>query len=76
MTAHKVCVLGGTGFIGREVVARLPEGPSDLAAVQSWLARSGALRALACAERFYEIGSEAGYRELEALFGAASEGSG
>ncbi|HEX6573318.1 MAG TPA: complex I NDUFA9 subunit family protein [Steroidobacteraceae bacterium] len=23
MTAHKVCVLGGTGFIGREVVARL-----------------------------------------------------
>jgi N-acetyl-alpha-D-muramate 1-phosphate uridylyltransferase len=66
----------GAIALRREVVARLPEGPSDLAAVQSGLARSGALRALACAERFYEIGSEAGYRELEALFGAASEGSG
>jgi len=63
----------GAIALRREVVAALPEGPSDLSVLQRDLARDGKLRALLAAERFYEIGSETGYRELEALFGAASE---
>ncbi|MRG90701.1 NTP transferase domain-containing protein [Polyangium spumosum] len=60
----------GAIALRREVIAALPEGPGDLAPVLSRLAAEGALRALVVTERFYEIGSEAGYRELEALFHA------
>lgn len=60
----------GAIALDREVVLALPEGPSDLAVVQRDLARAGLLRAFSAARRFYEIGSEAGYQELEALLGA------
>jgi len=55
----------GALALRREVVAALPEGPADLAVVQRDLARTGKLRALQVAERFHEIGSEAGLRDLE-----------
>jgi N-acetyl-alpha-D-muramate 1-phosphate uridylyltransferase len=56
----------GAIALRREVVTALPEGPSDLAMVQRDLAHSGKLRALVVAERFHEIGSEAGLADLEA----------
>lgn len=56
----------GALALRREVVAALPEGPSDLAIVQRDLAKSGKLRALVAVERFHEIGSEAGLVDLEA----------
>jgi NDP-sugar pyrophosphorylase family protein len=56
----------GAIALRRDVIAALPEGPADLAAVQRDLARSGKLRALVASERFHEIGSEAGLRDLEA----------
>ncbi len=56
----------GAMALRRAVVAALPEGPCDLASVQRDLARSGKLRAWVAAERFHEIGSETGLRDLEA----------
>lgn len=55
----------GALALRRAVIDALPEGPSDLATVQATLAREGALRALVARERFFEIGSEAGLRDLE-----------
>ncbi|UQA56343.1 NTP transferase domain-containing protein [Polyangium aurulentum] len=66
----------GAIALRREVIAALPEGPGDLAVVQRDLARAGRLRALPVTTRFYEIGSEAGYRDLEAhLEDAREEGA-
>jgi N-acetyl-alpha-D-muramate 1-phosphate uridylyltransferase len=62
----------GAIALRRDVIAALTEGPSDLALVQRDLARSGKLRALRAAERFHEIGSEAGLRDLEVYLGGAS----
>lgn len=56
----------GALALRRDVIAALPSGPADLAHVQRDLARMGKLRALRVAERFHEIGSEAGLRDLEA----------
>lgn len=63
----------GAMALRREVVEALPEGvPMGLDAVQRDLAAGGRLRALVAMERFYEIGSEAGLRDLEeALRGGA-----
>jgi len=44
--------------------------PVDLAEVQQSLAARGQLAALEIAERFHEIGSPEGLRELEALLAA------
>ncbi|MDI1451502.1 sugar phosphate nucleotidyltransferase [Polyangium sp. 6x1] len=63
----------GAIALRREVIAELPEGPNDLAPVLSRLAAEGALRALVVTQRFYEIGSEAGFQELEAHLGARAE---
>ncbi|WP_272423244.1 sugar phosphate nucleotidyltransferase [Polyangium jinanense] len=63
----------GAIALRREVIAALPEGPSDLAPVLTRLAAEGALRALVVTQRFYEIGSESGYQELEAHLGARAE---
>lgn len=60
----------GAIALRREVIAGLPEGPSDLAVVQRDLSRAGKLRALLATERFHEIGSEAGLRDLEAYIEA------
>ncbi len=65
----------GAIALRREVITRLPEGPQDLAPVLEGLAAAGVLRALVVTNRFYEIGSEAGYRELEALFHAGRGGA-
>lgn len=56
----------GAIALRRDVVAALPVGVADLASVQRDLARSGKLRAWVATERFHEIGSEAGMRDLEA----------
>jgi NDP-sugar pyrophosphorylase family protein len=62
----------GAMALRREVIAALPEGaPRGLDAVQRELAAAGKLRALMVRERFYEIGSEAGLRDLEAAIGRA-----
>jgi MurNAc alpha-1-phosphate uridylyltransferase len=51
----------------RDVIAeRSAEAPFGLDQVQTELARLGKLRAYAARERFYEIGSELGIRDLEA----------
>lgn len=60
----------GALALRREVIAALPEGPADLAVVQRDLARMAKLRALRAAERFHEIGSETGLRDLEIYLGA------
>lgn len=65
----------GATALDRDVVARLPEAtPLDLAAVQRDLAAAGELRALIAAERFHEIGSERGLRDLEAHLAAQRGG--
>lgn len=56
----------GAIALRREVIASLSEGPSDLATVQRDLAASGKMRAFVATERFHEVGSEAGIRDLEA----------
>lgn len=62
----------GATALRREVVASLPPGRAlDLAEVQRALAASGELRALAAERRFFEIGSEAGLRDLEAHLSAS-----
>lgn len=62
---------GGLRFIDygalalrREALSCLPEGPSDLGALQAELAQRGALRALIVHQRFFEIGSESGISDL------------
>lgn len=55
----------GAIALRREVVEAFPEGASDLSIVQRDLAQAGKLRALVAADRFHEIGSEAGLRDLE-----------
>jgi len=56
----------GALALRREVIAALPlDERRGLDSVQGELAKSGRLRALAARERFYEVGSEAGLRELE-----------
>ena len=62
----------GAIALRREVVASFPEGASDLAIVQRDLAKTGKLRALVAVNRFHEIGSEAGLRDLEAYFAEQS----
>jgi N-acetyl-alpha-D-muramate 1-phosphate uridylyltransferase len=55
----------------REVIAKhAADSAFGLDQVQSELARLGTLRAYRAEERFYEIGSEAGIRDLEAKLGA------
>jgi N-acetyl-alpha-D-muramate 1-phosphate uridylyltransferase len=61
----------GATALRREVIARLPAGASaGLERVQAELAAAGTLRACRAATRFYEIGSEAGLAELDALLRA------
>ncbi|WP_437291568.1 nucleotidyltransferase family protein [Sorangium sp. So ce406] len=62
----------GATALRREVIEALPAGaPLGFDAVQRDLAARGRLRALAAAERFYEIGSDQGLRDLEAALGGA-----
>jgi N-acetyl-alpha-D-muramate 1-phosphate uridylyltransferase len=57
----------GATALRREAIAPLPpDTPIGFDEIQRDLARLGALRALVVAERFYEIGSAAGLRDLEA----------
>ena len=57
----------GATALRREVVERLPDTtPLDFATVQRDLAAASRLRAFLATERFFEIGSEAGLRDLEA----------
>jgi MurNAc alpha-1-phosphate uridylyltransferase len=57
----------GALALRREVLASRPDDRAfGLDEVQAELARNGKLRAYASAERFYEIGSELGIRDLEA----------
>lgn len=56
----------GALALRRSVIVELPEGePRGLEEVQARLAREGRLRAVRAHERFYEIGSPSGRRELE-----------
>ncbi len=55
----------GATALRASAVAALPDGPSGLDALQAELAREGRLRAFVARERFFEIGSEAGLRDLE-----------
>ncbi len=65
----------GATALRREVVARLPSTtPLDFSGVQRDLASAGELRALRATERFFEIGSEAGLRELEAHIAGEMDG--
>jgi N-acetyl-alpha-D-muramate 1-phosphate uridylyltransferase len=61
----------GATALRRQVIAALSEEPLGFDVVQKQLARAGALRAWIVEERFYEIGSEAGLSDLEALLGGA-----
>jgi NDP-sugar pyrophosphorylase family protein len=55
----------GAIALRRQVIEVLPgELPAGLDQIQAELARNGRLRAWVAHERFYEIGSEAGLREL------------
>lgn len=56
----------GALALRRSVISSIePDVPRDLSALLSALARDGALRAYLAHERFYEIGSEQGLRDLE-----------
>ena len=59
----------GLSVIQREVVVEeiLPDEPVDLATVYSKLSDEGRLAGFEVDQRFYEIGSPEGLRELEAL---------
>jgi len=58
----------GAMALRREVIAELPLGePLGLGVVQSRLARAGVLRAYRAKQRFFEIGSESGLRDLERM---------
>jgi len=64
----------GAIALRREVVAALPEAvPWGLDEVQKDLAARASLRALPARERFYEIGSEPGLRDLEAALRTSKE---
>lgn len=66
----------GATALRREVVDPLPERiPLDFSTIQRDLAAAGSLRAHVATRRFYEIGSEPGLRDLEALFVNGEEGS-
>jgi NDP-sugar pyrophosphorylase family protein len=55
----------------RDVIAERPSEPAfGLDQVQAELARLGKLRAFTATERFYEVGSELGIRDLEAKLSA------
>ena len=57
----------GAIALRRSVIAeRASDQPFGLESIQSELAQSGKLRAYEAHQRFYEIGSEAGVRDLEA----------
>ncbi len=61
----------GAIALRREVIAEYPqESAFGLDQVQSELSRHGKLRAFSAQKRFYEIGSDAGIRDLEALLSA------
>ncbi len=61
----------GATALRRSVIERLPEGHVlGLGLVQAELAARGVLRACRAGERFYEIGSPAGLKELEAYLGS------
>lgn len=63
----------GLGVFRRSVFEAIPEGrPYDLAKVYQDLLRLGSLVALEIPERFYEVGSFAGIRDLETLLGSSS----
>ncbi len=55
----------GLGAFHRDVFASLPGGPHDLTTLYGDLIRRGELAAFEAAERFYEIGSAQGIRDLE-----------
>ena len=58
----------GIAFLRRASLGRLPDGdPADLADLFHSLIADSALAALEVGQRFYEIGSEAGYAEFCAL---------
>jgi N-acetyl-alpha-D-muramate 1-phosphate uridylyltransferase len=62
----------GALALRREVVANLPEDHrGSLAELQTELAARGRLRAFRVKDRFYEIGSESGLRELATKLGGA-----
>jgi NDP-sugar pyrophosphorylase family protein len=62
----------GALALRREVVMSLPEDqPTSLGDVQAELAARGRLRAFRVQDRFYEIGSESGLRELDAKLSGA-----
>jgi NDP-sugar pyrophosphorylase family protein len=62
----------GALALRREVVSSLPErGATSLGDLQTELAARGRLRAFRVRDRFYEIGSESGLRELDAKLGGA-----
>jgi MurNAc alpha-1-phosphate uridylyltransferase len=66
----------GALALRREVVAGLPEDHrGSLAELQTELATRGLLRAFRVSERFYEIGSESGLRELARNLGGAGTGN-
>ncbi|MBK8258468.1 MAG: NTP transferase domain-containing protein [Polyangiaceae bacterium] len=58
----------GATALRKQVIDELPSGVHiDFADVQSRLAQAGRLRAYTSADRFYEIGSEAGLADFEAF---------
>jgi len=64
----------GLGAFHRDVFGDLPEtGAYELSAVYQKLLQAGRLAAFEVQERFYEIGSVEGLRELSALLDAARE---
>jgi NDP-sugar pyrophosphorylase family protein len=66
----------GATALRREVIERMPAGvPLDFSTVQRDLAARGELRAYRATERFFEIGSEAGLRDLEAHLAVATAGA-
>ncbi len=63
----------GASAMRREVVAALAAGEGDLAPLFARLAQQGQLAALRVKQRFYEIGSVAGYAELNQLWNAQGD---
>ena len=65
----------GALALRREVIAELALGvPCGLDSVQTRLAAAGRLRALVAHTRFFEVGSEAGIADLEALLRSGKRG--
>ncbi|HEY3722267.1 MAG TPA: sugar phosphate nucleotidyltransferase [Acidimicrobiia bacterium] len=66
----------GVSVLGRDVVAGIPSGAVvDLAAVFGGLSRSGRLAGFEVQDRFYEIGSPDGLRDVEAHLAAHPAGA-